>query len=380
MLSRTLSHPDPESERGKPNYSPGAASALIDVYDQRRDDAFPYAFKLEPFLGGLLSDYQRLRILYLVGCSAFAQGHFRQAIALLDEAADIANDLGDFAAFAEAAERLAFVHYVVSSFQSASGYYAAALDAMEMCSSPPYARALAPSANVHVFCLELLWGMSTQAFLTAEYEAAWECIHAARNVASRIPQPVRRVATVEWTAALLHRWQHQPLDAHKEARHASREYEHHLFGSQVERGRLHIVVVDTALDIVERFPEGTYHDEALKRAHRHVTDALAMTTTNAAGQGMALLAYARYLRLAHSPEDRFGIIERAYVIGLELDDSALRCQALAALGDEYMASGEREQGLNAYRAALSALSTSDAVVIGAHAREELLRANDHRAS
>jgi len=375
MLSASLDEPDPAYERDAPSYSWIVATALQATYADRRDETFPQAETLlYPYFDAPMSERQRLRLSYALGCCALSNRWPSEASERFDEALDDAQRLDDAAAFAVIGERQAFSHYVNGSYWSASLYYLDALDALH---SLPTALSAPLHEDARVFELELLWGLCTQRFLVADFDDAQNLVDGARLVGRSLPDPVRRVATIEWTAALLHRWKYEVFDAHERAQQAATLYATHAFGTPVERARLDIVVADTALDLAIFLSSGSRHDELVAEADARLIRALAQLRVagDQIGEGMALLAYTRSNRLRGRPYDSLSVIRHVHRLGDEAGDRALQCQALTALGEELTARQQWGPALNAYRRALDALAPADASAMGWRARDALIAAS-----
>src|SRR5579859_1168690 len=80
---------------------------------------------------------------------------------------------------------------------------------------------------------------------------------------------------------------------------------------------------------------------------------------------------AHYSRLRTSSVDRVALLESVAQLGIQLDDIALRAQAIVGLGDELMLTGDRESGLNLYRQVLQMLAGSQVPVLASPARRAL---------
>jgi tetratricopeptide (TPR) repeat protein len=103
-------------------------------------------------------------------------------------------------------------------------------------------------------------------------------------------------------------------------------------------------------------------------------DALASTsvTGDLSGKGLALLTYARYLRVAGRDENALSIISTAETIGRQLADLPLLGQAQTARGAELMALGETSQAQACYLSAIEILRASDVRVQAIWPRRALL--------
>lgn len=375
MFPSSLDVADTPDEHGQQDYSPDAAEALTRAYAHIKDGVAPYAVAkqlLELHLANPMSNRQRMRAHYLLGSSLLHADRPRDAIPELDEALDRAAQLDDTGAFAVLAEQQAFTHYVLQSSASAAAYYADALDAIG-CLDDSMSR---HPAQISTFKLDLLWGLSTQQFLLADYTDAHLTINQAHHTASTLDIPTHRLGTLYWTEALLHRWQGHGEQALRCASTALYLYESYGFGSAAERARLHVVAAECALDLTAQQPFDRLIDIAAGHAERELMHALAQAplVDDQAGEALALLAYARYNRMTRRPQDRMAILLKVESLAYELRDRALLCQTYTVLGDELLDRNEHEPALNCYRRALDILAPHDAAALGMWARQALFRA------
>jgi hypothetical protein len=288
----------------------------------------------------------------------------------------------DAGAFAVIAQKQALAHYVLHSFVSAAGYYQDAWVAAQAYRIGDSAAELEISFRKQAFLLELLWGLTTQHFLTANYEASQAYVEDARRLGGTIGRPLHRMATVEWTAALLHRWQQVPLEAFNVIQKARSMYNVYSFGTPVENARLEIAAADIALDVVASLGSGSFTSTALAISKECIGNALSVTEAyqDMAGQGMALLALVRLNRFQSQPIDRTAILQHVLAQARQMGDRELQCQAFTALGDELLGRDQQDPGLNAYRQALKIVASSDGTAMGKRALQRLLDAMNGKAT
>lgn len=91
------------------------------------------------------------------------------------------------------------------------------------------------------------------------------------------------------------------------------------------------------------------------------------------GEGIALLARARFERAAGYATSRTFAIEAAMTLARERDDIPLLAQAHTALGDEFVAVGAVERGLNRYRTMLDLTRPTEGPAIAHWAEVALIR-------
>ena len=146
------------------------------------------------------------------------------------------------------------------------------------------------------------------------------------------------------------------------------------------RGRLQAVVADIALDAAETYerePPGDAHAAMLGPAAPYSMRAVrfARETRDTMGEGIALLARARFERAAGYATSRTFAIEAAMTLARERDNIPLLAQAHTALGDEFVAVGAVERGLNRYRTMLDLTRPTEVPAIAHWAEVALIRAS-----
>jgi hypothetical protein len=157
-------------------------------------------------------------------------------------------------------------------------------------------------------------------------------------------------------------------------------------GTPAASGRIQSVVADIALDLAETFPPGAHGGGArsafVTLAGPYIERALGLTreSQDVGGEGMALLAHARYSRARRLNEDRLPAIEGVLRTARRLGDVALLAQAHTALGSELTARHESEAALVCYRQVLDALQGSDVPALGIWAHRAIVHADELRSN
>jgi hypothetical protein len=352
-------------------YSADAAARLNEIEIYLKQGELENAYNLALFTLTLpMSPQQEIQLYYRLSRSR-ERDWPHLAIQFLDAALERAQELADPAVFAVLAAKQAGLHYHLHSFFSAADYSADALDALHVLAD-------AQVAVDPEFEMELLWGLATQQFYTAEYEQSFQLLERTRTLTKVVPMTAeaqRRAALIEWTAALVQRWRGRPKLALIHALDAQERYEALQVGSTAETARLRIVIADIILDTMKALPAGTVADKRIANVERHLLNAFAhaAAANDRAAGALAQLAYVRYSRLSGTSFNRMGAIEQADSIGRETADLLLQCQAQTALADELAFRHEDEPALNAYRRALDVIARSDALVMGHWAGHALQR-------
>jgi hypothetical protein len=91
---------------------------------------------------------------------------------------------------------------------------------------------------------------------------------------------------------------------------------------------------------------------------------------------MIQLTRIRYGRLRQSNENRIAMIENVIHKARKLGDPAVVAEAFTSLGDELLASGERDSAHNLYQQVLAMLDGGDFPAVGLQARRALMRGRD----
>lgn len=196
-----------------------------------------------------------------------------------------------------------------------------------------------------------------------------------------MPKSALRAAGLEWTVALVHRWQGDAAGGLTHALNAFRVYDE--TDQTGALARLRIVIADILLDLSTGMDEGRLNEtrnSMLSSVGGHVLHALIHTRTmnDRAGEGMAKLAYTRYNRAVHGNEDRLGVIASVERMAEEIGGINLLGQVHTARGDEFSALGEAGSARQCYTQALDVFAKSDARALAIWPRRALLRDAEQR--
>jgi hypothetical protein len=203
--------------------------------------------------------------------------------------------------------------------------------------------------------------------MLGEYDVAAQLYDEAQVLAEAAPERPLEMADIHWGRALLLRWQRKPVPALEHARAASR-----LLVALDDRsgaGRMRSILAEIALDLAEA---SAAHSPNQRRDY-YITLALSAAqearqltrdAQDTAGAGLAALAAARASALAGRNERRVGMIEDVIRQGKRTEDSALRGQALTALGREYALAGYDARARGCFREAYDVLARADLPGLG----------------
>jgi tetratricopeptide (TPR) repeat protein len=372
--------PDHLSEHGDPGYSSTARSALLTIYPLLARRAYPQAHPLLlDLLPQQMSLRQRMRVLYALGSVELGLGRMTDTIGTLDETIRLALSIDDLGAFAEASFLQHAAYHQLQHFTRAAQCCERALMAWKS-----YLSDHQPDARDLTFQLDILDALALEYFYAGHLPHSAHSIQSARDLLPLIPpsptSPMR-TAALEWTSALIKRWQGQPDRAFRHTLLAFDVYE--AASSTGELARLRIVLADIVLDMVS--PDGMgrafdTRDRMLTIAEPHLMHALAQTTAagDQAANGMALLAYARYNRLIKREHRMFHVIESVAHTAEALGDLPLLGQAYTGLADELAAVGEIESSLKWHHTAVDVLAASQAPVLSVWSRRALRNAREYR--
>jgi tetratricopeptide (TPR) repeat protein len=365
-----LDIPDSPEMRTNPEYSRPAAAILLDAYDRvkRRayDEALAYAARLADMP---MSVEQRQRARYVSALAAVGLERLDTATQGLLDALETAAEEEDVEAVATLASFTAQVQHELQRCEDAAEYLDISLDAYR--SLPADQRRQRASEE-----LVLLAKLAAHRFMSAAYTDAMATAEEARLLARSVPNCSRQLGEIEWTTALLYRWNGS---VHAALEHALEAYR--IYRSLDLPGvlaRLRIVLADILLDLAVRYladgDQEALHS-TLAQARPHILEALAQTSIfdDGGGQGMALLAYARYQRLTTPGTSARDAIWAAEQIALQTKDWALLGSAYTAYGDELAAEGRIDEAREAYTRALSALEQTQAPALSKWPRSALMR-------
>ncbi len=155
-----------------------------------------------------------------------------------------------------------------------------------------------------------------------------------------------------------------------------------VHGSLIAVARLRIVLADIALDLAmpSDAPPNRYRprDGMLAMAEPHMLHALAATrvSDDAAGEGLALLAYARYCQLSGKLGEALHVLDCVESIAFKLHDVPLLSQVHTGRGAAFATHGDEESSLACFRATLDVLHGSSAIAYAKWARRALRLAEE----
>lgn len=377
-IRSALDVPDDAQTHTDPTYSPVMAQLLTEAYVAIKQGRYTHAMRLaQNHINGSMAARQRMRKFYVLALASSAVSAYQDAMNWLDEAEDIACDLGDVGALAELAYHSGVVNGAVQNCGAAAEYFDIALDSIHTLSEE--GEPVDPSFELHTLTL-----LAHYLFVLGKYELVTDHIAEARRLVQLVPESQLQAASIEWLAALLYRWSGQPDRALRYALAAAKVYSDFAPGAgTVHDAKLRSVVAECALDIAESLAANEQPDQCqvfvrLARPYVQQSLAIARNTLSAsdaeseAVTGLLLLTSFRFERLAGERENHTAKYEQIERVGRKIGDSSLLCQTYTALGQEMAWRGERESSLYCYRRAVDAQSRGDAVVWGVWARRGLL--------
>ncbi len=365
---------DDERDQHDSAYSSVAVEIISGAYSAIRANDFDTAETLiQPLIGVQMAPMQRARILYIRALIACHRSNDRETLQYVDEALDIALTLEELGAVASLTRLGALALHNMQQFDSSAQYYAIALDAIntqeEMGTADPLAH------------FDVLDGLASASFLLGNYAESQRYLRAAR----RIPLPgvkhEKRAAGLEWTWSLLAQWRNDHYRALEHASAAMRVYMEH--GHPIEQARLSSRFADILLDLalsplmldstpIER--NTLPRDRLLTMIEPHILRALGTSVAqhDRAGEGIALLMYARFQLASGHSDDSLVAIATSESIAIQLHDAPLLAQTTTIRGETFLARGEHDAALSSFAATLDILRKSDAKAYTMRARRAIL--------
>jgi hypothetical protein len=355
VLENLLSSPDRAEEHINPHWNRNVATALLRAYAfMEAGNLSAAAVSVRRYLGYTMGTIQRLRVLFVLSLEAAESYRLKEAFDFVDEALDLSLDINDLDSCATLAYHAASVLHNMQHFVDAAKYYDIALDALRSSENwDPETRA--PRE------FDLLVSIAIEEFSRARFPEANEFLSAAAHLPLASADHQLRIARAEWTAALLARWQGDYPLALQHALTSHTTYVN--FGTPIERARMSLALADVYLDFASlpgNVPSPAEYGRIADLSERPIMDALVSTRASgdSAGEGLALLTYARYVRVSRRDEDVLGIIAMVEHLSRRLEDLPLLGQAYTARGTELMSRGEHSQALVSFREALKVLNAS----------------------
>jgi hypothetical protein len=224
---------------------------------------------------------------------------------------------------------------------------------------------------VHVLALE-----ADMRFHLGDSAAAERSLGQARKlVPSGAGQSVE-AAEIHWIQALLHRWRGEPEAALAQVQFAARVYQQR--GLSASLVRIQTVAAEAALDLAQQQSGGTQRALMLESATAQLELALqaSQQVGDAPGEVLTRLIQTRAGRLRHENLGRVSLIEVLAREGRQLRDDFLLARAFTSLGDELVALGELESGLNSYRQVMGLLDGSEVPALAIWARRAYHRTRE----
>ncbi|GAC1454774.1 MAG: hypothetical protein PVSMB4_15350 [Ktedonobacterales bacterium] len=375
---------DPWWHRNR-QYSFPVAQALRDAYDEivrRRPATQGYQrarAHLMPYTFYPMCKPQRLLVTYVLAMSYAAEREYGSALEALNEALNLVEELGDRGAFAELAFLRAAAHRAQCQYVEAARYHRVCIETLWELGMTKGNEAVDPALELS--CLVDLAAVQT---MLADFAAADWCLHESQRLSLEVPEARLEAGMIPWVRAVSGRYRGDLASALRDAMHACDIYADAAAGAPAAQARIQIVVADIALDMAEQAKEGkryTARSAHLRLAAPYVKQGLKLARSGGdrTGEGLALLAHARYARLTKRNTSRQGTIESVLRLADDLDDPTLRGQAYIVLGQERAAQGESiDAQVDCYDRATEELSGTDLRAIAMLARRAALRAREQR--
>jgi hypothetical protein len=375
---------DPWWQRNR-QYSFPVAGALIDAYDEIvrwRPNAQGYQrarTHLMPYRFHSMCKPQRLLVTYVFALSYATEREYGPALVELNEALNLVEELGDRGALAELAFLRAAAHRAQCQYVEAAKYHRVCMETIWDLGMSKGDEAIDPALELS--CLVDLAAAQT---MLADFAASDWCLHEAQRLSHELPEAQLEAGMIPWVRAVSGRYRGDLASALRDAMQACDIYTDAAAGAPAAQARIHTVVADIALDMAEQAKAGTRYtarSAQLRLAAPYVRRGLELARIGGdrAGEGLALLAYARYTRLTQRNTYRQGTIESVLRLADDLDDATVRGQAYLELGQERAALGESiDTQIDCYDRATEELSGTDLRAIALLARRAALRAREQR--
>jgi hypothetical protein len=362
-MHSTLDIPDHPAWSRLHGYSQPIAGLLKQAYQLRERYPVRAADLVAPILPLSMALPQRLRVYYL-HAKGFAALNMQTAwLETVDYALALANELDDVSALSALLYLRASANYLRSRFRAAAAEFHASLELLRQ--QPLNSQPVAALEVIHLLALE-----ANMRFFLGDYLAAKSLLEGAQMLLPRGAGQSVEAAELYWIQSLLDRWRGKPELALVQAQDAARIFQQH--GPSASLVRIQTVVADAALDLAQRQRGGTQRALMLESATAQLDNALdvAQKVGDARGEVLTRLIQTRASRLRHENVGRVGLIEVLARDGQQLRDDALLAHAFTMLGDELVARGEQESGLNCYRQVFGVLDGGDAPALAIWALRE----------
>lgn len=321
-----------------------------------------------------MSVRQRMRVFFVLGSALIASDDtdsVERGVEYAQQAMTVAESIPDWLAWIELAYLAGSAKSSILKYADATHFFIAGLST---------AQSIQADDGDVVTDLEfsLLLGTAYAKYLLGESAAATRLLIATRGLSGSSLVPVRAIGTLDWMEALALRWDGQPEEALVCALKANHLYERATTPSErLSYGRLQTVIMDIALDIVERLPAGTGRDAMLLFSEplAHRARSVAQGYDDTIGGHLATLAQARWNRVAGRDVATHEAIWRVVGAAENIGDAALQAQAHTAFGYDLLSRGWRDAGLNSFRQTLRDLRSTQIPAMGKWARDKLVEAS-----
>lgn len=322
---------------------------------------------------------QRLLLEYLLAWAATQEGDLRAALIHLDASLVQAERLRDWRAYCELAWRAGIAGQQLGFYVDAHCYLNEALDAIHNLVQ----HGDSPDSNLQ-FDLHLrLASVHFELALFPETRRHLE--EASMLLRSLGAHAYRQAASLRWIQALLYRWQGQLPAALDSAMLAADDLERAVPSGAL--ARIQLVVVETALDLAERFthaplaPSSLGYAIYMDVANRYIHSSMQLTQKAAdpVDAMISRLLVHRWRRLGHIGGNRLAAIESVAHDAEMFGDMSVVGRAHTMLGDEHIAQGEREAALTCYRRASDILYRHKYLAAAIWPRRALLMASEMSA-
>lgn len=362
-------HPSWQSER---DYSIPLAHILPHAFalltTNNREDYNRAATLVLPFVPKTVSAPQRLRVCYVIASYLASDDDYHEALIWLDEALELAYLLEDARAVLDhIIMRSGLNRALLRTGEAASDLYAGLTLLDQRTQGAP------DQSDLKLHFTAQLAGFE---YYLGRYEVAERLLDGARMLTHEVPAALLDAATVEWIQTHLHRLRGRPEEAMRTSLAAATVFTES--GSAISAARAQALVADSVMDFVPAFEADADRGAILKLAWPHLSMAtsLAREAQDPIGRLMIQLTRIRYGRLRQSNENRIAMIENVIHKARKLGDPAVVAEAFTSLGDELLASGERDSAHNLYQQVLAMLDGGDFPAVGLQARRALMRGRD----
>lgn len=373
-LDTSLRRPDHYTWHSQPSYSPVVGQALTGAYlsiHLSKNDVNGYiraCAEIEPLLHTPMSRQQYLHVAYVLALAHSAVGSYSSSAEWLDQALEDAVDLDDTGAMVDLLYLRGAINRAISHLREATDDYQDCVSILDHLSEH--------DPVDPVLMLDLQTQLAGFEFFLGRSEAVEDHLSRARSLIPFTSESVLAAANIEWIQAHLFRLTGQPERALRHALASADVYAR--YGGSASIVRIQTLVADVTLDLANAMPFGIDRRALsnLALSHQRIATQLANDSSDEAGQGLALLSYARYSQMVAKNEDRIATIERVARMAQHLNDDGLLAQSFTTLGNEFAASGNQQAATALYRQVLQLLDGSDMPVLAVFANRALLQAQE----